>query len=261
MREVKTWHARDKLRVSAYCLAAQKAGCEERKEMVGQVECDTYRLFTSFSQQQQPVQSVAWEALKAQETADAIQGYSVRQLCVPLVDERGLQCGATRLLIHAHITPPLTCDSYPPSPERVRRAGRGGALHVDSSSLNLSLINDSLASLNHSLAAPSFIDNEPLSPILPTKHNHTADTALERTQRADDTTRLDATHTTARAPCAEQQCAATQCEAVCAVECGAQTDRTVEVQRVFSDAGTMTDESVAPAKAALSCVLAGAALH
>ena len=257
MRDVKTWHARDKLRVSMYWVAVQKAGGEERKEMMGQVECDTYKLFTAFSSQSQPQQSVAWESLKAQETTDAIQGYSVRQLCVPLVDEHGLQCGSTRLLLNAHIAPPLTCDSYPPSPERVKRAGRGGALHLGSS-LNLSLINDSLSHFNHSLAAPSFIENEPLSPIYPTKHSdgrrassskqRTA--ALDRTQRESETS--VGTDTTARPGGAGNHSAATQCETVSAVECGAQTDTPVDVQRVYRDAGTMTDQAAVQAKPALS---------
>ena len=256
MREVKTWHARDKLRVSAYWVALQRAGGEERKEMMGQVECDTYKLFTAFSSQSSGSrQSVAWEALKAQETTDAIQGYSVRQLCVPLVDEHGMQCGSTRLLIHAHITPPLTCDSYPPSPERVKRAGRAGALHIDSS-LNLSLINDSHAHFNHSLAAPSFIENEPLSPIYPTKHAH-ADSdkaqteALDRTQRETETARTD-TVNIARVSSTSNQCAATQSEAMAGVECGAQTDTPLVVRRVYRDAGTMTDEPTVQAKPALT---------
>ena len=256
MRDVKTWHARDKLRVSVYWLAVHKAGGEESKEMMGQVECDTYRLFTAFnSQPQLPAQSVSWEMLKAQETTDAIQGYSSRQLCVPLVDERGMQCGGSQLLIQAHISPPLTCDAYPPSPERVKRAGRG-ALHVDvNSSLNLSLIDDSHAHFNHSLAAPSFIENEPLSPILPTKRTnankrHTA--ALDRTQREADTANTEALNTTARAASSDQQCVATQCEAVHAIECGAQTDTPLVVPRVYRDAGTMTDEQPVPARPALT---------
>ena len=265
MRDVKTWHARDKLRVSAYWVAAQSGGGEERKEMMGQVECDTYRLFTAFGEQ--PQQAVPWEALKAQETADAIAGFSSRQLCVPLLDEHGVQCANTRLLLQAHITPPLTCDSYPPSPERVRRAGRhgmGAALHADST-LNLSLINDSLANFNHSLAAPSFIEQEPLSPILPAQHSHASSSskprghetrssttgpaaALERTQRQEDTSQVDATNTTARA----SECAATQCDSAPGVECGIQTDAPVAAQRLYCDACTMTDEPAAPVRPLLT---------
>ena len=258
MRDVKTWHARDKLRVSVYWVAMQKAGGEERKEMMGQVECDTYKLFTSFhSQPAQQQQSVAWEALKAQETSDAIQGYSVRQLCVPLVDEHGMQCGSTTLSIHAHITPPLTCDSYPPSPERARRAGRGNAMHVDSS-INLSLINDSHSHFNHSLAAPSFIENEPLSPIYPTKHNHGGGSnkqqtaALDRTQRESSVKHTEDANTTGGATIANHHCVATRCEAVMAVECGAQTDTPLAVQRVYRDAGTMTDDAPVQVKPALT---------
>ena len=213
MRDVRTWHAKDTLRVSAYDVTGK--GGEEEKDQMGQVHCDTYALFTAFT-----TERVTWELLKAQEAVDAVLGYSERRL------ECAMQ-GGGRVGIHAIITPALTVDAYPPSPGGVKRSAMGG-LDVDTS-LSMSALEESAAHLSSSLAAISFQD--PVSPIYPLKDGRPSGKDGRRHSEGPARTKAHAM--------------ATQSDPVQADSQATQTDRTVVLQRVMADATTMTDAPAA----------------